>query len=228
MLALLDLYAASEEERERLKELLKASGRRDGWLQGFEGTLTDRYATYIGFEEEAASIWNFEALFVPGLLQTETYARHVIAGTLTEASENEISILVEARMRRQELLKRSKPPKLWFIVDEAALRRRVGSAEEHREQLDHLRELIRSRKVTLQVIPFDAGVHPGMSGAFVVMMFAKEIGQDVVYLDSMAGDLFLEEESEVERYRLVFEHLRAAALSPTASADLIAGIASDV
>ncbi|MBB4777429.1 hypothetical protein F4557_005847 [Actinomadura catellatispora] len=118
--------------------------------------------------------------------------------------------------------------KLWAIVDEAAVRRVVGGREVMREQLDHLQEAAACSNVHLQVIPFDVGSHPGMPGSFVVMNFAEDVGPDVVYLESQAGEIFLEEETDLARYNVVSTHLRAVALSPSASASLIAAVAEDL
>lgn len=226
VITLLDLYCVEKEQQDQLLALLRESGQR-GWLQSFEGKLSDQYASYISFESEAEAVWNYESLFIPGLLQTEGYARSVISGTLPEASKKEIEALVQARMKRQGVLTQPNPLKLWAIIDEAAIRRRVGSENQRAEQLAKLQELADYPNITLQVIPFNAGAHPGMPGSFVVMRFAEAVGPDVVYIDSMAGDLFLEEVADVNRYKVVFEHLRAVALSPSASAELVAQVATE-
>jgi hypothetical protein len=183
--------------------------------------------TFIGFEGEAESASNYESLFVPGLLQTEDYARAVITGVLPFASREEVERRVEVRMERQEVLRGDNPLQLWGIVDEAALRRQVGSPAVMRAQFRHLLEASELPNVTFQVIPFDAGAHAGMPGSFIVLQFAEEAIPDVIYIDSMAGDLFLEAESDVRRYKLVFEHLRAVSASPDASRALLASLATE-
>ncbi len=222
--ALLDIYRVDGPKQAELMVLLKEAGQR-GWLHTFSSELPEHYTTYIEFEAEARAIWNYESLFIPGLLQTENYARAVIRGTLPQASRDEIEGRVEARMRRQSLLNKDAPLKLWAIVDEAAVRRVVGGRSVMAAQLSHLIDVTEMTHVTVQVIQFDAGAHPGMPGSFVVMQFTEPVGPDVVYLDSMAGDLFLEEETDVSRYTLLFDHLRAVALSPDASASLITSAA---
>ncbi|WP_229808714.1 DUF5753 domain-containing protein [Actinomadura livida] len=156
------------------------------------------------------------------------YARAAITGAFPESSNEEIESRVGARMQRQAALARDMPLKLWAIVDEAAVRRVVGGREVMREQLDHLQEAAACSNVHLQVIPFDVGSHPGMPGSFVVMNFAEDVGPDVVYLESQAGEIFLEEETDLARYNVVSTHLRAVALSPSASASLIAAVAEDL
>lgn len=224
---LLDAYAVSDPKRSELMTLLKQSAHR-GWLHTFASDLPERYASYIEFESEAREVLNYECLFIPGLLQTERYARAAITGEAPESSREEIDNRVDARIHRQAALTKDQPLKLWAIVDEAAIRRIVGGHEVMREQLDHLLRITDLPTVHLQVIPFDAGAHPGMTGSFVVMNFAEAIGPDIVYIDSQAGDLFLEEETDIARYNLVFTHLRAGALSPSASTSLIATVAKDL
>ncbi len=225
LIQLLDLYRVEEPRRGELLTLLRAAGQR-GWLQQYRSELPDAYSDYIGFEDEARSISNYESLFIPGLLQTEDYARALLHGTLPYASSEEIENRVIARMERQTLLDRDNPPRLWAIMDEAAVRRRVGGREIMRDQLARLPEAAARPNVTLQVISFDAGSHPGMDGAFVVLEFPDPADQSIAYTESAAGGLFLEEDVELRRYMLMFEHLRAAALRPEATLTLLAEIAA--
>jgi hypothetical protein len=164
---------------------------------------------------------NYESLFVPGLLQTEDYARAVIKGVLPLASDDEVEHRVEARIQRQESLRKKSPLRLWAILDEAVLHRRVGGTKIMVEQLQALTTAASQPHVTLQVIPFATGAHAGMPGSFVVMDFPDTADPALVYIDSMAGDLFLEREPDVRRYTFTFEHLRAAALDPASSMQVI-------
>ncbi len=223
---LLDLYGVEREQQAELVELLR-DARERGWLHAYESELPEQYMNFIGFEGEARSSWNYESLFVPGLLQTEDYARAVITGVLPFASRDEVERRVEVRMERQEVLRNDNPLELWGIVDEAALRRQVGGQDVMRAQLRHLVDASELANITFQVIPFDAGAHAGMPGSFVFLQFADPAIPDVVYVDSMAGELFLEAESDIRRYRLVFEHLRAVAASPDASRSLLVSLASE-
>lgn len=221
---LLDLYGVEDQKKDELVTLLRESSQR-GWLQTFPADLPEKYSSYISFESEAASLLNYETSFVPGLLQTEEYARAVIKGTLPAADRDDIENRVQARMKRQDLLRGTSPLKLWAIADEAVFHRKVGSPAIMRAQIAHARELAELPHVTLQVIPYDAGAHPGMLGSFVIMGFDGSNAPDVVYIESGAGDLFLEDEASTKRYNLTFEHLRAAALSPVSSDEVLAGIA---
>ncbi|MFC4053482.1 helix-turn-helix domain-containing protein [Actinomadura syzygii] len=224
---LLDAYGVPDPKRSELTTLLKESAHR-GWLHTFASDLPERYASYIEFESEAREVLNYECLFIPGLLQTEHYARAAVSGSDPESTRARIEGRVDARMKRQEALTKDQPLKLWAIVDEAAIRRVVGGREVMLEQLEHLLAAIDLPNVHLQVIPFDTGAHAGMHGSFVIMNFAEAIGPDIVYIESQAGDLFLEEEADIARYNLVSTHLRAGALSPSASASLIATAAKDL
>ena len=224
---LLDLYHVDQEQQASLIALLREARQR-GWLHAYQSELPEHYTTYIGFEGEAHSVWNYESLFVPGLLQTEDYARAVIRGVLPTASRDEVERHVEARMERQAVLRNDNPLNLWTIVDEAALRRQVGGLSVMQAQLRYLTEASELPHVTFQVIPFNVGAHPGMPGSFALMQFADAAIPDVIYIDSMAGDLFLEEESEIRRYTLIFEHLRAVAVSPDASVSLVASLIAEM
>ena len=223
---LLDLYGADEQQQADLVALLR-DARQRGWLHAYQSELPEQYTTYIGFEGEARSVWNYESLFVPGLLQTEDYARAVIRAVLPWASRDEVERRVEVRMERQDVLRNDNPLELWVIVDEAALRRQVGGQAVMQAQLSHLVQAAELPNVTFQVIPFRDGAHAGMPGSFVFMQFDDATIPEVIYIDSMAGDLFLEAEADVRRYRLVFEHLRAVAASPDDSRSLVAVLAAE-
>ena len=222
---LLDLYGVDEQQQADLVALLR-DARQRGWLHAYQSELPEQYTTYIGFEGEASSVWNYESLFIPGLLQTEDYARAVIRAVLPWASRDEVERRVEVRMERQDVLRNDNPLELWVIMDEAALQRQVGGRPILQAQLGHLIEAADLPNVTFQVIPFDVGAHAGMPGSFVFMQFGEAAIPDVVYIDSMAGDLFLEADADVRRYRLVFEHLRAVAVSPDESRSLVAALAA--
>jgi transcriptional regulator with XRE-family HTH domain len=227
LIQLLDLYGVDQARRAELLTVLREAGQR-GWMQPYRSDLPEIYSDYISFEAEARSVSNYESLFIPGLLQTEDYARAVISGILPHAGTEQVEIRVSARMERQALLTRDSPPQLWAIMDEAAVRRVVGGREVMRQQLARIQERAALPNVTAQVIPYDAGAHPGMPGSFIVLEFPDQADQSLIYLDSMAGDLFLEDDAEIRRYILMFGHLRAAALRPGESARLLASIAQQL
>lgn len=224
LIQLLDLYEVDDQRRADLLAVLREAGQR-GWMRPHRSELPAVYSEYIGFEAEASSISNYESLFVAGLLQTEEYAQAVIRGTLPHATAEQVKNRVGARMERQALLTGTNPPKLWAIMDEAAVRRVVGGRVVMQGQLARLQEAAALPHVTVQVIPYEAGAHPGMPGSFIVLEFPDPADHNIVYLDSMAGDLFLEDDLEIRRYILMFEHLRAAALRPDETVALLAAIA---
>ncbi len=221
LMTLLDLYGVTDPHRAELLELGR-TGAQQGLLQAYHSELPEEYTTYIAFEAEARSVSNYESLFVPGLLQTEAYAHAVITGVLPMASEREVEQRVRARMERQRLLSAPGTLKLWAILDEAALHRQVGSRGVMRAQLTHLIKTANEPNVIVQVIPYSAGAHAGMPGSFILLDFPNPADPDVVYIDSLAGDLFLEKEADLRRYRLLFEHLRAVASSPDQTTTMLA------
>ena len=227
LISLLDLYKVTQPQRDEIIALSKGA-EAQGWLRPYHSELPEEYTAYISFEAEARAVRNYESLFIPGLLQTENYARAVIRGGLTSATTREIEQRVQARMERQAVLTKEAAIQLWAIIDEAALHRMNGGPDVMREQMEHLLTAAAEPNVTLQVIPFSAGSHPGMPGSFVLTSFPDADDPEIVYIDSMAGDLFLEAEADVRRYGAIFDTLRAVALSPDDSASLIAALISDI
>jgi transcriptional regulator with XRE-family HTH domain len=224
LLAILACYGVDADTQAELLALSREADR-PGLLQPYHDELPDQYATYIGFEAEARTVSNYESLFIPGLLQTEDYARAVIAGVMWTASQEEIEQRVRARLDRQALLSRPDPVRFWAVVDEAALHRVVGGKAVMRAQLRQLAEVAARPHVTLQVISFAAGAHPGMPGSFILLDFPDPADPAVVYLDSMAGDLFLEADADIRRYRSITDCLRALALAPADSQRLLSDLA---
>ncbi|GAA3507567.1 transcriptional regulator with XRE-family HTH domain [Streptosporangium album] len=225
LIALLDAYGITGTERADLIALQKEAKQR-GWLHSFDADLPDQYTALIGLEAEAQQAINYESLFIPGLLQTEDYLRAMIRGVRPTATDEEIETRVAARMQRQVLLEGDAPLRLWAILDQAALCRMVGNEAVMRDQFARLAQQAQRPHITIQVIPFSAGAHPGMPGSFIVLKFPAH-DPDVIYIDSMAGDLFLEKEEDIQRYNDICEHLRAIALSPADTAALIASLSED-
>jgi transcriptional regulator with XRE-family HTH domain len=223
LLALLDLYEATDPLRADLLDLAKSADGQ-GWARPYHWQLPGEYAAYISFEAEARAVHNYESLFIPGLLQTEDYGRAMISGVLPTVTEAEISERIEARLERQKLLNGSALLELWAVVDEAAIRRVVGGRAVMAAQLRHVLDMMTRPNITVQVIPFDTGAHPGMPGAFVLMEFRDDLDPELVYVDTLAGDIFLEADDDVRRYRQMFDYLRAGALSPADSAKLISSV----
>ncbi|GAB3111910.1 helix-turn-helix transcriptional regulator [Streptomyces calidiresistens] len=211
---------------ESLMQMARES-RQQGWWHAF-GELSPTYSVYIGLETDAASLRIFEPQVVPGLLQTPEYAEAVIAGALPEVAAEEVSRRVQVRLRRQERVHDgSRPLRLWAVVDEAVLRREVGGRSVMAEQLKHLVDVSRRPNVTLQVLPFSSGAHPGVNGQFAIMEFPDATDSTVVYLEGVTSDLYLEKPNDVQNYGVMYEHLRAQALSPEATREFIQRIAGE-
>jgi transcriptional regulator with XRE-family HTH domain len=220
LLALLDLYGVVDQtERDALVALARQS-RQLGWLQTFEDALPESYQTFISFESEASKLTTYEQGLVPGLLQTSDYARAVIHGNYPNLPVEDVERRTEVRLRRQELLTKRNPVQLWAVVDEAVIRRVVGGNDVMRGQMERLVEAAQRPNVTLQVLPYAAGAHPGVLGAFVVMDF-PDPDPPIVYIDTMAGELFIEKETDVEQYRTTYQQLIALALSPPESLKMV-------
>ena len=209
---------------ESLMQMAKES-RQQGWWHAF-GDIP--YSVYIGLETEAASLRVFEPQVVPGLLQTQGYATAVIAGNLPEATTEQVDKRVNVRMRRQErILDPDGPLRMWAVIDEAALHRLVGDKQLMREQLEHLVELSQLPHVTVQVLPFDMGAHPGILGQYAILEFPDASDSSVVYIEGVTSDLYLEKANDVQKYSVMYEHLRAQALNVEQSRQFIADIAKD-
>ncbi|TVL93758.1 helix-turn-helix transcriptional regulator [Streptomyces sp. LX-29] len=193
-----------------LMQMAKES-RQQGWWNAF-GEVP--YSVYIGFENDAASLRIYEPQGLPGLLQTPRYAEAAVTGVLPEAAQEQISQRVQVRLKRQERISDPlNPLRLWAVVDEAALRRVVGSPRIMAEQLEHLVQMSHEPHVTVQVLPYDVGAHPGMSGQFAILEFSDESDTSVVYLEGVTSDLYLEKLTDVQSYSMMYEHLRAQALN---------------
>ncbi|OIK01610.1 helix-turn-helix domain-containing protein [Streptomyces colonosanans] len=221
-----DLCGVYEVEDQRVVESLMQmarDSRQQGWWHAF-GDIP--YSVYIGLETDAESLRVYEPQIVTGLLQTRAYAEALIQGALPETSPADIEKRVEVRMRRQErIAAENNPLRLWVVLDEAALRRVVGDNLVMREQLEHLAEMSRLPHVTVQVLPFDVGAHPGLNGQYAVLEFADAADSSVVYLEGVTSDLYLEKPHDVQKYSVMYEHLRAQALNVDRSRQLIADAA---
>jgi hypothetical protein len=223
LLALLDLYGVTDSERRVALVQLSKQATQLGWLQAYESELPEEYTAYISFESEARSVRNYESLFVPGLLQTEGYAR-AVAQAQPHATEDDIQRRVETRVKRQECISKKNPLKLWVIIDEGALHRQVGGEKIMDAQLQHLADMAKKPHITFQVLPYGVGAHPGMHGAFAVMDFPDAADPELVYIENMAGALYLEKETDIRRYTEIFDQLRAAALNPADSRRLVTSL----
>ncbi|MEU1283140.1 helix-turn-helix transcriptional regulator [Kitasatospora sp. NPDC005856] len=226
---LLDVYEVADPDTRNALATLAREGKRRVWWQPYSDVISQRYASFISFEAEAVSIRNFESSLIPGLLQTADYARAVTRKLQPEGTAEEINALVDVRMARQNAaLRREEPLKLWAIVDEAALRRVVGSRAIMAKQLQQLISASKEPNVTLQVVPFEAGAHPGVLGSFAIMEFPVRNDLDVVYTEALTSSLYLERDDDVTAYDQAFDRLRAAALDVGPSRRLVTQIAKEL
>jgi hypothetical protein len=222
---LLELYGVTGSERDGLIQLTREA-RQPGWWYSFRDVLPNPYEVYIGLEAGATSIRNFEPIVVPGLLQTADYAREIFRNGPIELDPDEVERLLEVRLARQKILARDDRPRLWAFIDEAVIHRVVGNPDVMREQLQHLADAAQQGKTTIQVVPYRAGAHAGTTGPFAILNFPEVTDPVVVYVETLAGDIHLEEPSDVDRYTLAFDRLRAAALHPDDSVQMIERMAS--
>jgi transcriptional regulator with XRE-family HTH domain len=217
---LLDLYEVSGTQRGRLEQLGQSAGQR-GWWDAYSDTLGPEYTALVALEAEAETIRWYAPMLVPGLLQSERYARAVISSGLLIAPPGEVERRVQVKMTRQRVLTADNPPQLSVVLDEATVLRAVGAVDIMREQLAHLATMTARPNITIQVLPLTAGAHPATSGEFTILAFPDLIAPDVVYLENMTSDLYVEREGEVYRYGMAFDRLRGLALTPEQSVQLI-------
>jgi transcriptional regulator with XRE-family HTH domain len=223
-----DLCGVYEVEDHRVVDSLMQmakDSRQQGWWHAF-GDIP--YSVYIGLETDAASLRVYDPQVVPGLLQTRPYAEALITGALPETTPTDIEKRVQVRVRRQERISAPENPlRLWTVLDESALRRVVGSRHLMRDQLEHLVEQSQLPHVTVQVIPFEMGAHPGLNGQYAILEFPDAADSSVVYIEGVTSDLYLEKANDVQQYSVMYEHLRAQALNVDQSRQLIADIAKE-
>jgi transcriptional regulator with XRE-family HTH domain len=217
---LLDVYEVTGTQRERLEALGQSAGQR-GWWDAYADTLDADYAALIAIEDGAASVHYYAAQIVPGLLQTEDYAREIIRRGSWTYPPGEIERRVQIRMNRQRVLTRDEPLALAVILDEAVLYHQVGGPEVMRRQSRSLVEAGDRPNIALQVLPNTAGAHPAVQGSFEIASFPELAATDVVYLENLTGSIYVEREGDVFRYTLAFDQLRALALSAEESRGLI-------
>ncbi|MFJ6906282.1 helix-turn-helix domain-containing protein [Streptomyces griseoluteus] len=218
---LLKSYGVPDDEAELFVRLAEEANR-PGWWQRFHDILPGWFSMYVSLEGAAALIRSYEPHFVPGLLQTEDYARGVLrSGAIGQTSPDDIERHVDLRMRRQELLTRPDAPRFWAVMDETALRRPVGGPEVMRAQLDKLLEATTLPGVTLQVAPFANGPHPGTYGPFVLFRFAMPELPDMVYSEYLTGAVYLDARSEVATHLEVMDRVAAQAATAQRTKEIL-------
>lgn len=225
---LLDLYEVEEAEtRDALIKLAKEARKRD-WWQPYNDVLSKNLATYIGLESAAESLRIYQPIVVPGLVQTADYARVMVRdSSFCQVDADEVERRVALRIKRQTMVAENDALRLWLILHEAVLHSDIGGPSVMKEQLERLAVEARKPQVTIQILPFNAEPHPGTAGAFGIFEFPDEEHRDTAYVDSVAGVLYLERKNDVKAASLAFDRLRAVALSPAESIEIIATAAQD-
>jgi transcriptional regulator with XRE-family HTH domain len=224
---LLALYGVTGGEE--LEAMLALADRTSapGWWHSYSDILANWFEVYIGLEEAASRIRAYEVQFVPGLLQTEEYARAVTLLGHPNAPGHEVERRVGLRMRRQSLLHAEAPPHVWAVVDEAVLRRPLGGGKAMRGQLEHLRDMTELPNVTLQMVPFNRGGHAAAGGPFSILRFAERDLPDIVYLEQLTSALYLDKREDVDHYHMVMERLCIDAQPATEIRDTLTRLLRD-
>lgn len=223
---LLDFYGAEPAQLEALVALAREANRPP-WWQRLSDVVPDWFAVYVGLEEAAELIRNYEVQFVPGLLQTEDYARSVVELGAPGAPAEEVERRVALRMGRQKLLSREQPPRLWAVVDEAALRRPVGSTRIQLDQLRYLQAQNRTANLTLQIVGYGVGGHAA-PGPFSIMRFGEHDLPDVVYVEHLTSAMYLDKQADIDRYLLAMERLCVVAKQPKETPGILAAVMKEL
>jgi hypothetical protein len=224
---LLTLYGQVDtDERERLLALARQANT-PGWWHRYGDVLPNWFQSYLGLEAAASLIRTYEVQFVPGLLQTADYARSVVLLGHGRAKAEEIDRRVDLRMRRQKILDRPEAVQLWAVIDEAVLRRPVGSRSTMRGQIQALIDATQRQSVHLQVLPFQVGGHSAAGGAFSILRFPDQELPDIVYVEQLSSALYLDKRDDVELYVDAMERLCVEADPPERAADTLRRILKD-
>ncbi|MFF7191312.1 helix-turn-helix domain-containing protein [Streptomyces sp. NPDC008222] len=216
--AMLDCYGVTDPAvREDILDLVRADqAQRTKWWRKYSAVInTTQYGGYLELEQSATTLRSYEPQLIPGLFQTPEYARQVITAMRVDLDTKQVQALVDVRMNRQAVLVREDgpPPKLWAVIDEAAFRRIESKPAVLKEQLEHLLDVEPRTNITLQLLPFEIGFHPGLYGSFMLMGF-PEPNPNVVWVENLTNSVYFEGSDDVGRYTEVFDHLRATALGP--------------
>jgi transcriptional regulator with XRE-family HTH domain len=225
---LLRLYEVTDPDEVEELLAMAADANNPGWWQHYGDLLPSWFRAYVDLEAAAGLIRTYEGQLIPGLLQTDDYMRALVRGAHLEDSGEGVGRRVRLRMARQTLLTRQQPPRLWAVVDEAALRRPVGGREVMRGQLERLLEASKLPNVTLQILPFDAGAHPAMVGSFSILRFPDQELPDVVYLEHLTSAIYLNKPEEVDQYLHVMESICVRAAAPDRTAELLGKILDEL
>jgi hypothetical protein len=224
---MLEMYGVRDAEQRQVLIDMAREGHRKGWWAAFDDVLPSGFDIYVGLEAETTAVRSYEVSVVHGLLQTADYARAVLREMFPRHTKEQIERLVDLRMARQRRLDDEPALEVWAILDEAVIRRIVGGPVCMRRQLEHLIAEGNRQGMTIQVLPFSSGAHAGHGGPFSILEFPERGDTEVAYVESGAGNIYLEKDREVRARSEAFDRLRAAALSPAESAELIVQVAQE-
>jgi len=228
ILDLLTFYGVHDDATRDALLALAKEANSPGWWHTYDDVLPGWFQTYVGLEESAQLIRGYEVQFIPGLLQTEDYARAVTLSGAPGLSAEETERRVRLRMTRQLALDRPNPPALWIVLDEGALRRPMGDRQVMRGQLTRLIQLVDRPDVTLQVMPFRFGAHAGDGGAFSILRFPEPDVPDIVYIEQLASALYLDKPEQVERYAEAINRLTVNSHPPDRTADMLSKVLAQI
>ena len=218
---LLRLYGVDDEVEQARLLALAREANSPGWWQAYGDAVGTWFQNYLDLEQAAELIRTYEVQFVPGLLQTDAYARAVIALGQGRTDPEDVARRAELRMVRKKVLTREEPPRLWAVIDEAVLRRQIGGRDVLREQIEALLEAATLRNVRLQVMPFRAGGHAATGGAFSILRFADEELPDIVYIEHLTSGIYLDKREDVDQYAAAMARLYIDAEPPDRTPDLL-------
>jgi transcriptional regulator with XRE-family HTH domain len=225
LLALARLYGISDDAEVRRLVDLARSARQPSWWSKYRGSVPPAFYSYLEYEAAASSIRIYESFLVPGLLQTRDYAKRVISVYKGNFSTRTIQTRLEIRMARQQFLEQENPPRLHFILDEAAIRHLMGDEGVREKQIEKLIEMAERPTVTIEIVPFSAGLHRGLGETFTLLEFRDTSDDDVLYFENARDALFSHDDSEeVVLYREMFEDLRKISLGVAGSKDYLTRI----
>lgn len=230
LIALMKAYGVDDAStRTRLEALARRANRRrrEGWWHQYGAVLEDAYRDQIEMESICDSVRAFQVQLVPGLLQTPEYGRAVTVASRAWHAPDQIDQFVAVRLARQQRLDGEAPMNFWAVLAEGVLRQKVGGAKVMRDQLVHMANMAERSNITLQVLPFSRGAHSGMFGPYMLMSFPQVSALDLVLTETPTGNIWIEQESQVTRYRELFDDARTSALPPTESLKLIRSIAKE-
>jgi transcriptional regulator with XRE-family HTH domain len=218
------IYGVSDQVRDNLMDLVRESKQR-AWWENYD-EVASRSSTYIGLEEAASAIEWYETIRIPGLLQTPDYARAFLHGIIPSLDNDALDQYVASRGERQRRLAANPPLRLWAILDEAAVRKKVGGAKVMHDQIMHIIHVAKSLpNVTVQLVPDSRGSHAGMDGPFEILKFPQDTLSDIVYVEGRSGQLFLTRKQDLDLFNEMLDYLRASAASPDESTAMLEDIA---